>query len=142
MGLIFELKYGDIMRSKKITKVVGTISDEIVEKYKLYDYRNTKIVQSLDLYLHVTKHVPEFASVDSYNKTMSNIDTIIKNPYFVYYDSDRNSLLYFKEIKENVCVVVKLTLRKNKDSYVATVYPVSKQKIEKYIEQSYIIKGN
>ena len=33
----------------------------------------------------------------------------------------------------------KLTLIKNKDTYVATVYPISKTKIDKYIEQSYIV---
>jgi len=126
-------------KKERIKKIVGRISDDIVEKYKLYDYRNKEIVQSLDLYLHVAKHAPEFESVDSYNHTMSNIPKIISEPYFVYYDSNRKSLLYFKEIDENVCAVVKLTLRKNKDTYVATVYPISKSKIDKYIEQSYIV---
>ena len=70
---------------------------------------------------------------------MSNIDLIIKETLFVYYDKSRNSLLYFKEIDENVCVVVKLTLRKNIDCYFATVYPISKNKINKYIEKSYIV---
>lgn len=127
------------MGKGKIKKIVGRISDEVVDKYKLYDYRDKEIVQSLDLYLHVAKHVPEFESVDSYNHTMSNISDIISKPYFVYYDLHKNSLLYFKEIDENVCVVVKLNLRKNKDTYVATVYPISKNKIQKYIEQSYIV---
>ena len=123
----------------KIKKIVGRISDEVIEKYKLYDYCNVEIIQSLDLYLHVAKHVSEFKSVDSYNHTMSNIPEIIANPYFVYYDPHRSSLLYFKEIDENICVVVKLNLRRNKDTYVATVYPISKNKIQKYIEQSYIL---
>lgn len=122
----------------KINKIVGRISDDVVEKYKLYDYRNKEIIQSLDLYLHVAKHVPEFESVDSYNNVMSNISKIISEPLFVYYEPKRNSLLYFKEINENVCVVVKLALRKNKDNFVATVYPISKNKINKYIELSYI----
>lgn len=123
----------------RIKKIVGRISDDVVEKYKLYDYRNKEITQSLDLYLHVAKHAPEFESVDSYNHTMSNIPKIISDPLFVYYEPKRNSLLYFKEIDEKVCAVVKLTLRKNKDNYVATVYPISKNKIDKYIEQSYIV---
>lgn len=127
------------MGKGKIKKIVGRISDEVVEKYELYDYRDKEIVQSLDLYLHVAKHVPEFESVDSYNHTMSNIPEIIANPYFVYYNPRKNSLLYFKEIDEDVCVVVKLNLRKNKDIYIATVYPISKRKIQRYVEQSYIL---
>ena len=127
------------MGKGRINKIVGRISDDIVEKYKLYDYRNKEIVQSLDLYLHVAKHAKEFESVDSFNNTLNNIPGIISNPYFVYHDPSRNSLLYFKEIDENVCTVVKLNLRKNKDSYVATVYPISKNKIDKYKELSYIV---
>ncbi len=64
----------------KIKKIVGRISDEVIEKYKLYDYCNVEIIQSLDLYLYVAKHVSEFKSVDSYNHTMSNIPEIIANP--------------------------------------------------------------
>lgn len=126
------------MAKGRIIKTVGTISDEIIEKYKLYDYRNKKIVQSMDLYIHITKHIKEFKSIDSYNKTISNIENIISEPLFVYYNKQRNSLLYFKKIDEEVCVVVKLNLRENKDSYVASVYPVNENKIQKYIELSYI----
>lgn len=127
------------MGKSRINKIVGKISDEVVERYKLYDYRNKEIIQSLDLYIHVAKHAKEFESVDSFNHTLSSIPEIILKPYFVYYDSSRNSLLYFKEVDENVCIVVKLNLRKNKDSYVATVYPISKTKIDKYKELSYIV---
>ncbi len=127
------------MSKKQIKKIVGVISNDIIDKYKLYDYKNTTIVQSLDLYLHITKHISEFSSVDNYNKAITNIENIINNPLFVYYDKCKNSLLYFKKIEENVCVVVKLNLQKNKDNYVATIYPISENKIQKYIEKSYII---
>ena len=124
----------------RIKKVVGKISDEIIEKYNLYEYRNEEIIQSIDLYQHIQKHIPEFTSIDSYNHTISNIPEIISNPLFVYYDNERNSLLYFKRIDENVCVVVKLNLRKNKDTYISTIYPLSENKILKYKELSYIKK--
>ena len=101
-------------RKGRIEKIVGNISDEIIEKYQLYDYRNTEIVQSFDLYKHITKHMYEFKSIDSYNKTITNIPLIISEPDFVYYYLNRNSLQYFKEIDENVYVVVKLNLKKNK----------------------------
>lgn len=127
------------MVKKRINKIVGRISNEVVERYKLYDYREQEIVQSLDLFLHIAKHIPEFESVDSYNNTITNIPNIIENPDFVYYDPHRNSLMYFKEIDENVCIVVKLNLRKNKDTYISTIYPISKNKIEKYKEASYIL---
>ena len=127
------------MSKRKINKIVGRISNDVVERYKLYEYRDEEIVQSLDLYKHVAKHASEFESVDSFNHTLFNISEIINHPIFVYYDPKRNSLSYFKEIDENVCAVVKLKLKKNKDTYVASVFPVSLKKIKRIKEQSYII---
>lgn len=66
------------------------------------------------MYKHIEKHIPEFKNLDSYKSPIKNIEKIINNPNFVYYDYNKKSLLYFKEIKEDVCVVVKLKLRKNK----------------------------
>ena len=121
---------------KRVIKVVGTISDKIVEKYLLHDYHGKRIVQSLDLYIHISKHILEFKSVDSYINTISSIPDILLNPYFVYFDKDRKSLLYFKKINQSICVVVKLVLRKNKDCYVATIYPISDIKVKRYMEWS------
>lgn len=125
---------------KRFNKIVGKIDSKIAEQYNISEYANKEIVQSLDLYSHVHKHIQEFESIDSYNNAILNIEKIIKEPIFVYYDNLKNSLLYFKEIDENVCAVVKLTLRKNKDIYVATVYPVSEDKIERYRNKSLIDK--
>lgn len=65
-----------------------------MEKYNLYEYKNKPIVQSLDLYAHIEKHIADFQSVDSYNYAVSNIDKVIKESLFVFYEKDRKSLLY------------------------------------------------
>ena len=122
-----------------IKRIVGRISDDVVEQYKLYDYRGEEIIQSLDLYSHVHKHIHEFKSVDSYNNAVLNIDKIIQPPYFVYYEKEKNSLHYFAEVDEFTCVIVKISLKKNKDTYVSTIYPISKEKIDRYKEKSYIV---
>lgn len=126
-----------IMGKKRINKIVGRISKDVARKYNLYSYEGQEIIQSLDLYAHIQKHVKEFNSVDGFNNAISNIDKIIDEPYFVYYDKQRNSLMYFKEIEEDVCAVVKLKLREKEDNYVSTIYPVSKRKIDKLKERSY-----
>lgn len=128
------------MGKKRINKIVGRISHEVANQYDLQEYENQEIVQLLDLYQHIHKHISEFATIDNYNNAIFNIESIIKNPYFVNYEKDRNSLLYYKEIDEFVCVVVKLNLRKNKDNYVSTIYPISKTKIEKIKEKNLIEK--
>ena len=124
------------MAKGAIIKVVGKvdinkIDKDIIEKYNLKEYQNQEIIQNMDLYLHTYKHIQEFKSIDSYNNALFSVEKIIKDPYYIYYDSCKNSLLYFKEIDDDVCAVVKLNLRKNKDTYVSTIYPVNKNKIDR-----------
>lgn len=126
------------MASKRFEKKIGYINEDIIEKYNLYEYAKKPIVRSLDLYAHIEKHKNDFKSKESYDFSIENIDNIILNPDFVYYEKDRKSLMYFKKLYENVCVVVKLKLRENKNSYVASMYPISEQKLQKIIEKSYM----
>lgn len=127
------------MGKGRISKIVGKIDKKITDEYNIPEYENQNIVQYMDLYMHVLKHIPEFESIDSYNNAVLKIDEIIAKPDFVYYEKKKNSLHYFKEIDEDVCVIVKLNLRKNKDNSVSTIYPVNKNKIEKLKENKYII---
>lgn len=127
------------MGKNKICKIVGRIDKSITDRYNISKYENQEIVQSLDFYSHVYKHISEFESFDAYNEVVINIEKILANPYFVYYEKSKNSLRYFYEMSENICVVVKLKLKDNDDNYVATVYPVSKNKVIKLKEKSYII---
>ncbi len=64
---------------------------------------------------------------------MNNIDKIISKPYFVYFDKSKNSLRYYKYIDGYVCAIVKLT--KKRELYVATVYPINKNKIDRLKQQ-------
>lgn len=111
---------------QRITKIIGYISDDLMRKYN-FSITNTEIIQSLDFYIHISKHIQEFSNIDSYNNSVDNLELIINDPYYVTYDTKRKSLLYYKKIDEFVCLVVKVT--NSKDHYVATLYPVSEQKI-------------
>ena len=66
------------MAKVKINKIVGRISKEVAEKYSLYEFEGQEIIQSLDLYAHVVKHIDEFQSLDSYNNTLLNIEAEFK----------------------------------------------------------------
>lgn len=127
------------MGKNNIVKIVGEISREVAESCRIKEYEGQTIVQSLDLYIHIAKHAKEFKTVDHFNQAVNNIENIIKNPYFVYYEKEKNSLHYFAELDEYTCIIVKLNLKKNKDNYVSTIYPISKNKINKLKEKSYII---
>lgn len=73
-------------KKAKKTKLVGRISTSICKKNNILCYSGYEIVQSLKLIYHVNKHVNDFISVDSFNKTIANVDKVISSPYYVYYD--------------------------------------------------------
>lgn len=113
---------------KHKVKKVGYLHIQIIREYDLYQYKNKNIVQSINLNKHTLKHANEFKSIDSYNRTLSELTEVIKTPYYVYFDEYRNSLKYYKKLEEYVCVVVNLT---EGDIFVSTFYPVNKNKIDK-----------
>ena len=117
------------MGSKKYkSKEVGRLDKKFCNKYGLENCTNFKIVQSLGLIYHAQKHMNDFVSVDSFNETMLKIKDVISYPYFVYYDTQKNSLKYYKKIVEYVCVVVNIT---STEAFVSTAYPINKKNIDK-----------
>ena len=113
------------MGSKKYkSKEVGRLDKKFCNKYGLENCTNFKIVQSLGLIYHAQKHMNDFVSVDSFNETMLKIKDVISYPYFVYYDTQKNSLKYYKKVVEYVCVVVNIT---STEAFVSTVYLVNKK---------------
>lgn len=124
----------------KNTKQVGIITSEIIKEYNLFFLRKNIIVQDLSFYIHDEKHKKDFINDDEYRKAIFNISLIIDKPYFVYFDKEKLSLLYYKNInndsnKPYICVVIRL--RTNIDSYVASMYPVSENKILRKQELKY-----
>ena len=122
-----------LQESKTLTKkckikTVGKLDAKFCRENSINEYSNMKIVQSFGLVKHVQKHINDFTCVNSYNKTMSNIDKIINNPYYRVYDPVKNSIKYYGKIDQYICVVVNLT---NTEAYVSTLYPVNKKTIDK-----------
>lgn len=108
-----------------------------MEKHQLSEYINRPIMQSLDFYVHIAKHIKDFKSVDNYMNALNNISEVLKKTEFTVYDKNRKTLLYYGVTEENVCYVVKLNL--NKDyCFLASLYPISKTKLEHQKEKSYI----
>lgn len=117
------------MAGKKYkNKTVGKIDSKFCTKNGISRYSNFKIEQSLGLIYHVQKHLNDFISVDSFNKTLTEIPTIISKPYFMYYDKVKNSIRYYKRVKEFVCVVVNIN---ETSAFISTIYPVRKATVDK-----------
>ena len=115
------------MENKK-NILIGKIHKFIISFYLLIKYEDYNIYLSISLKYHTSKHKNNFISDVSYYYTLKNVNSVLMNPEFVYYDYSKNSIKYFKKLKQYVCVVVKID--KNK-AFVATFYPVNKKSILK-----------
>lgn len=124
---------------KRDVKLVGKITEQIASDHKISELANRPIVQSLDFYVHITKHIKQFKNVENYMKAIENIPEVLTNPEFTYYDKERETILYYAKINEATCYVVKLNLTTDY-CYLASLYPISLKKLEKKKEESYIRK--
>lgn len=116
-------------QKNKTTKIVGYVDKKIAYDNNIIEYAEKDIVQSTKLDIHTNKYAADFFSIDSYHNTLININEIIKNPYYVEYDSKKDSLKYYGKVDQYVCVIVKI--KEKKELYISTFYPQSKEKIDK-----------
>ena len=86
------------------------------------------ILFNLGLVYHVQKHTSNFLNLNNYTDALSNISKVIASPIFVYFDSARNSIRFYKKLQQYVCVVVNID---KTVAHVATVYPINKKKIDR-----------
>lgn len=124
---------------KKDVKIVGKITEKVASEHKISEIVNRPIVQSLDFYVHIAKHVKEFKTVENYMSALTNIPNVLNNPEFTYYNKEKESILYYAKINEITCYVVKLNLT-NDYCYLASLFPISLKKLEKKKEESYMRK--
>lgn len=59
---------------------------------------------------------------------MANLEKIIKDPDYVYYDVNKKGLEYYKNIKENTLVAIRIS--NGNELKVRSVYPVTETKIK------------
>lgn len=123
--------------SKRDLKIVGKITEQIANNHRMSELTNRPIMQSLDFYLHITKHVKEFKTVENYTNALNNIPNALSNPEFTIYDKEKESILYYAKIGEATCYVVKLNLH-NDYCYLASLFPISLKKMQRKKEESYI----
>ena len=84
------------------------LNSRICNNKELNEHKGKSIVLDNNLFKHISKHKKEYISTKSYNKTLKNIDLIIKNPDYVFYNKNRNGLEFYKHILEKLCVVVQI----------------------------------
>ena len=104
-------------------KVLGKVSKEIAENWNIDEHKNKKIV----IYEEAIKHSME-RHIDDYYYVMNSLEKIINNPDYVFYDKSKKGLEYYKQLKSDILVAVRVN--NSKELKVKSVYPVKKSKIE------------
>lgn len=108
--------------------ILGTINQDIIEKWYLDEYKDKKIVFYLDRKALCEEHLSQYKDESNYYYVMANLEKIIKEPDYVYYDVDKNGLEYYKNIKENILVAIKIS--NGNELKVRSIYPVTETKIK------------
>ena len=116
-------------------KEIWKLEEELAIEKGIEKHAGKKIVQYEGLLKHIAKHESEYISIESCEYTINNIQNIIKNHDYVYYNEEKQGLEYYKELMEKVCVVVQIVNKR--ELPVVSVYPVPDKKISnrKYKEQ-------
>jgi hypothetical protein len=104
-------------------KVIDLLQLNILPGKVLIDIANIK---------HTEKHKEKFKSEDDYIYHMEFITEIIQNPDFVGIHPDGVSVRFFKKIDE--IMVLAIRLRPQSPYWIRTVFPITIDKLQLYIE--------
>lgn len=110
-------------------RILGEISNEVVEQWELHDHKNKKIVMYPEAKEHSKdRHIDDYPSVEDYYIVMDSLEEIIQKPDYVFYDKSKKGLEYFKKINSHILVAVRVD--DGRELKVKSVYPVEDTKIE------------
>ena len=102
-------------------RALGKVSKKIVENCNINEQKNV-------IYEETIKHSME-RYIDDYKTVEDNsLEKIISNPDYVFYDKSKKRLEYYKRLKSDILVAVRVN--NGKELKVKSVYPVKRSKVE------------
>lgn len=117
------------------SKVLGTISEELANKWQHLELANDSILLFSGIHKYAKKHYDQFALGEkSKNYTMKHLREVINNPDYVTYSIKNNGFVFYKELMEYVAVTVKPTNDYPDVFCISTIYPSSKDKVMEKIK--------
>ena len=110
-------------------RVLGKVSKEIAKNWNINEHKNKKIVIYEEAIKHSTeRHIDDYETIEDYYYVMNSLEKIINNPDYVFYDKSKKGLEYYKHLKSNILVAVRVN--NGKELKVKSVYPVKRSKID------------
>lgn len=109
-------------------KYVGILKEEIAKYWKIEEHKNKPILVYNNRKQHViASHLHDFGSIEKIEKVYNCLDKIIKNPDYVFYNTNTKGLEYYKKLEANICVAVRINT--GKVLKIKSWYPASSTKI-------------
>lgn len=110
-------------------KYIGILDSRIAEKWGISEHKNKPILVFDNKREHVIdNHLEDFGNEANVDKVYNSLSNIIKKPDYVYYDSNKKGLEYYKKLDNNICVAVRVN--PGRTLKVKSWYPVKESKIE------------
>lgn len=110
-------------------RILGEVSNEVVQKWQLDEYKNKKIVMYPEAKEHSRdRHINDYKNEEDYYFVMDSLEEIINDPDYVFYDKSKAGLEYYKNVRGNILVAVRVI--PGKELKVRSVYPVEQEKID------------
>ena len=116
-------------KRKKLYKYLGILDPKICQKWGIQEHQNKPILVYENRKYHVLdRHLAEFGSKEEIDKVYDMLDSIIKKPDYVFYNSSTKGLEYYKEISYDVCAAVEI--KPGRVLKVKSWYPANEGKIQ------------
>ncbi len=120
-------------------KYLGILEKDIAEYWNILEHKNKPILVFEDRKQHVIdKHLNDFGSVESIENVYKNLSSIINKPDYVFYNQKTKGLEYYKKLKSNICVAVRVN--PGRVLKVKSWYPANKTKLKNRIKKGESIK--
>ena len=109
-------------------RYLGILDPNIADIWGLSEHKNKPILVFDDRIEHVkSRHLKDFGSEENIIKAYNSLDTIIKKPDLTFFNSKNNSIEFYKNVSDDICVAIRISY--GKVLKVRSWYPVSKKKI-------------
>ena len=109
-------------------KYVGILEEKIANECGIPEHKNKPILVYKDRVDHVIDHhLKDFENEENILNAYNNIHNVIKKPDYYFYNKKTRGLEYYKNLSDNLCVVVRIN--PGKVLKVRSWYPPNKNKI-------------
>ena len=134
------IEHYNISNLDKLEYTVGKINQDIINLLGL-QICECAIKVTAKRIRHTKKHECDFDSFAAYKLCIESAPEIIGSPEYVGLHPDRNSVRYVCSIgSTKIIILVAVGLIDTNEQWIKTIYPITDDKLNKYIASGQLVK--